>query len=209
MKKILGIIIASLSLVACETTTIKNVVDPSYTTKPLTGGETTQGLDYRDFEFTSKRAVDSFLASPLSVKPNSNQPWIMAISRIKNDTTLDIDTDQLVKKIRIAMLNSGRVMTTTAIAAGGAEDEMTKDIRTLEKSKLFDKSTVAKQGTVIAPDLSLSGKIIQRTNKVAKNQQIDYYFQLTVTNLQTGLAYWEFEEIISKVSTNNSFSWSP
>ena len=60
---------------------------------------------------------------------------------------------------------------------------------------------------MVAPDLSLSGKIIQRTNRVGGKQQVDYYFQLTATNIETGLAYWEFEEVIAKLGSNKSFSW--
>ena len=60
---------------------------------------------------------------------------------------------------------------------------------------------------MVAPELSLSGKIIQRTNQIGKKQQVDYYFQLTVTNIETGLAYWEFEQVIVKQGSNRSFSW--
>ena len=184
-----------------------SLTDPAYSSRPATGGETTFGLDYRDFEYSAKQAVDSFLNSPLSRKPGSNAPWVMAISRIVNDTTLNIDTDQLVKKIRIALLNSGRVITTTAVAAGGPEDSMSAQVRELEESDLFNQDTVAKRGTMVAPDLSLSGKIIQRNNRVGGKQQVDYYFQLTTTNIETGLAYWEFEEVIAKLGSNKSFSW--
>ena len=188
-------------------TKVVSLTDPAYSSLPATGGETTFGLDYRDFEYSAKQAVDSFLNSPLSRKPGSNAPWVMAISRIVNDTTLNIDTDQLVKKIRIALLNSGRVITTTAVAAGGPEDSMSAQVRELEDSDLFNQDTVAKRGTMVAPELSLSGKIIQRTNKVGSKQQVDYYFQLTTTNVETGLAYWEFEEVIAKLGSNSNFSW--
>ena len=188
-------------------TKVVSLTDPAYSSRPATGGETTFGLDYRDFEYSAKQAVDSFLNSPLSRKPGSNAPWVMAISRIVNDTTLNIDTDQLVKKIRIALLNSGRVITTTAVAAGGPEDSMSADVRELEDSDLFNQDTVAKRGTMVAPDLSLSGKIIQRTNKVGSKQQVDYYFQLTTTNIETGLAYWEFEQVIAKLGSNSNFTW--
>ncbi len=211
MKHIFIISILSLVLVGCGSKTInKNLVDPAYTTKSTaTDGATSVGLDYRDMEFAASKAIDSFLKSPVSTKPNSNQPWVMAVSRVKNDTTLNLDTDQLVKKMRIAMLNSGKVITTTAVGAGGAEDELSKQVRQLQESKLFDQSTVAKNNTLIAPELSLSGKIIQRTNKVGSAQQNDYYFQLTITNIQTGLAFWEFEQIISKLTTQNNFIWNP
>ena len=188
-------------------TKVVSLTDPAYSSRPATGGETTFGLDYRDFEYSAKQAVDSFLNSPLSRKPGSNAPWVMAISRIINDTTLNIDTDQLVKKIRIALLNSGRVVTTTAVAAGGPEDAMSAQVRELEDSDLFNQDTVAQRGTMVAPELSLSGKIIQRTNRVGGKQQVDYYFQLTATNIETGLAYWEFEEVIAKLGSDNNFSW--
>ena len=113
---------------------VVSLTDPAYSSRPATGGETTFGLDYRDFEYSAKQAVDSFLSSPLSNKPGSDAPWVMAISRIINDTTLNIDTDQLVKKICIALLNSGRVVTTTAVAAGGPEDAMSAQVRELEDS---------------------------------------------------------------------------
>lgn len=186
---------------------VVSLTDPAYSSRPATGGETTFGLDYRDFEYSAKQAVDSFLSSPLSKKPGSDAPWVMAISRIINDTTLNIDTDQLVKKIRIALLNSGRVVTTTAVAAGGPEDAMSAQVRELEDSDLFNQDTVAQRGTMVAPELSLSGKIIQRTNRVGGKQQVDYYFQLTATNIETGLAYWEFEEVIAKLGSDSNFSW--
>ena len=200
--------IASVGLTGCPKTTVVNLTDPGYTTSPQTGGETTLGLDYRDFEFSAKQAIDSFLGSPLSRKPGSNAPWVMAVSRIVNDTTINLDTDQLVKKIRIALLNSGRVIVTTAVGADGPEDKLSAEVRKLKDSKLFNQKTVAGEGTMIAPELSLSGKIIQRGNNIGNKQQVDYYFQLTMTNIETGLAYWEFEQIIAKLGANKNFSWN-
>ena len=174
---------------------------------PQVGERTTLGLDYRDFEFAAEQAVASFLDSPLSVKPGSDAPWVMAVSRMVNDTALDIDTDQLVKKIRIDLLESGRVIATTAVGLGDPEDPLSAKVRELQNNKLFNQETVAKDGTLVAPDLSLSGKIIQRTNRVGDKQQVDYYFQLTTTNIETGLAYWEFEQVIVKLGSNQRFSW--
>ena len=203
----LAVLIGSIGLAGCGKTQVVNLSDPTYTTRQQTGGQTTFGLDYRDFEYSAKQAVDSFLSSPLSRKPGSTAPWIMAISRITNDTALSLDTDQLVKKMRVALLNSGRVMVTTAVGAGGPEDAMSMEVRQLRESDEFNQDTVAGRGTMVAPDLSLSGKIIQRANRVGNKQQVDYYFQLTATNIETGLAYWEFEEVIAKLGPNDDFVW--
>ena len=170
----------------------------------------TMGLSSRDFDSAAKTALDEMVASPLLVHPEvaKGGRYILAISNIINDTSQRIDTDQLTKKIRVGLLRSGKFLTTTAIGLNGAEDQMTAKVRDLENSKLVKQSTVKKNGTVIAPDFSLSGKIIQRTNRVDRSTQlVDYYFQLTLTQLETGLAYWEGEYPISKTGSNNSVTW--
>ena len=198
--------VAAAVLAGCATTGPQYLSGPG-SDRPEPRGETVLGLDYRDFEYAAERAVESFLSSPLSRKPGSTAPWVMAISRMINDTTLNIDTDQLVKKIRVDLLDSGRVIVTTAVGLEGPEDPLAAKTRELQDSKLFDQETVAKDGTMVAPELSLSGKIIQRTNRVGDKQQVDYYFQLTATNIETGLAYWEFEEVIAKIGDNDRHSW--
>ena len=198
--------VAAVVLAGCATTGPQYLSGPG-SDRPEPRGETVLGLDYRDFEYAAERAVESFLSSPLSRKPGSTAPWVMAISRMINDTTLNIDTDQLVKKIRVDLLDSGRVIVTTAVGLEGPEDPLAAKTRELQDSKLFDQETVAKDGTMVAPELSLSGKIIQRTNRVGDKQQVDYYFQLTATNIETGLAYWEFEEVIAKIGDNQRHSW--
>lgn len=204
----LGALAAALAGCAGGGAEVVTRSDPAYAALPDTGAKTTFGLDYRDFEYSARNAVESFLASPLSRKPGSTAPWVMAIGRVVNDTALNIDTDQLVKKIRIALLNSGRVIVTTAVGADGPEDAMSAQVRELRDSELFNQATVADMGTLVAPELSLSGKIIQRVNRIGDKQQVDYYFQLTATNLQTGLAYWEFEDVTAKLGDDDSFSWN-
>ena len=168
------------------------------------------GLDYKDFERAASKAIDDMMDSPLLVHPQAANGgrYVLAISNILNDTTQRIDTDQLTKKIRVSLLRSGKFITTTAVSANGAEDSMTAKVRELRQSAMINQDTVKKDGTVIAPDFSLSGKIIQRNHKVDKRtQQSDYYFQLSLTNLENGLAYWEGEYPIIKRGDNRSVSW--
>ncbi len=174
----------------------------------------TLGLDYIDFERASMKLVDSMIKSPYlntlykEKIHKSNQPLVLMISDFVNDTTQRIDMDQLVKKIRIELLNSGKFLTTTAINAKGAEDKATIDLRKLRKNDEFNQKTIAQKGTVIAPDLSLSGKIIQRVSKLANgDQRVDYYIQMSVTNVTTGLAVWEGEEVISKEGSGKTAPW--
>ena len=167
----------------------------------------TVGLNAGDFEKAADAAISSLLASGAVDNPNGGR-YVLVISRIVNDTTQRIDTDQLVKKIRIALLRSGKVVTTTAIGLDGAEDQMTHAARELRGNAEFDQRGVAGQGQLQAPDYSLSGKIIQRVNNIdRRTQQIDYYFQLSLTDINSGLAFWEDEYPITKLGKSRTTSW--
>ncbi|MBR7158122.1 MAG: penicillin-binding protein activator LpoB [Alphaproteobacteria bacterium] len=155
-------------------------------------------LEYRDFEKAANKAVQEMISSG-AVTNRSGGRYVLVISRITNDTMQKIDTDQLIKKIRTQLLQSGKVVVTSAVGLDGAEDPMVMKARQLRKSKEVNQANVAKKGTIVAPDLSLSGKIIQRNLDLDfGGERVEYYFQLTLTDLTTGLAIWEGETPIIK-----------
>ncbi len=171
-------------------------------------GSAVMGLDYRDFQASAQEMVDSMLSSGALNKRGGGR-YVLVISRIINDTMQHIDTDQLVKKIRVGLLRSGKVVVTTAVGVGGAEDKMSMQTRKdLRGNAEFNQKTVAGKGNMIAPDLSLSGKIIQRNIRVdSSTQRAEYYFQMSLTDINTGLAFWEDERVIGKQGSNQSAAW--
>ncbi len=193
-----------------------SATQPHYIDKEKLGTSTpvTLGLDYEDFERASLKMVNSMLRSPylnrmykIKMK-RSHKPLVIMISDFTNDTTQRIDIDQLVKKIRIELLNSGKFLVTTAVRAGGAEDKAVMGLRKLRGNAEFDQRTIAKKGTVVSADLSLSGKIIQKTSTLANgDQRVDYYIQMSLTDVTSGLAFWEDEQVISKAGSNKTVSW--
>ena len=188
------------NIVGCAVPT--EVVDTSYDQGPAV-----MGLDYRDFENAASSMVSSMLETGAVNKPGGGR-YVLVVSHITNDTMQRIDTDQLVKKIRVELLNSGKVVTTTAIGLNGPEDQMVNAARELRGSEEFDQSRVAGKGQIVAPDMSLSGKILQKNQRIdSRRQQVEYYFQLTLTNIRTGLAYWEGEKPIVKRGSNKTVSW--
>jgi len=200
VSTLFGTLAAIFALSGCTSTTTNiNMQDDR--------GAAVMGLDYRDFQNAASEAVQSMLMSGAVSKPDGSR-YVLAISRIINDTQQHIDTDQLIKKIRVELLQSGKVVVTTAVSANGAEDAMSYQARELRDSDEFNQGTVAKKGQMIAPELSLSGKIIQRNVRVnSSKQQVEYYFQLTLTDINTGLAFWEGETVIGKRGSNRSVAW--
>ncbi|MAM00381.1 penicillin-binding protein activator LpoB [Hydrocarboniclastica marina] len=169
--------------------------------------DTPLGLDYRDFEQAALDAVNSMLGSSIINKPRE-EPYVLAISRVTNDTMQRIDTSQLIKKIRIALLQSGKVVTTSAVSGDGSQDVLIDQVRANRDSEEFRQDTQVERGQLANPDLSLSGKIFQRNLRQDKNtQQVEYYFQLTLTDLRNGLAVWEGETPIIKRGSNDSVAW--
>ena len=193
MKYFFNMIITVFVLLIFAGCSSPKMIDTSYDRR-----NTVMDLDYRDFEKAARDAVASMLESGAVNKPEGGR-YVLAISDIENKTPRRFDTDQLVKKIRVALLKSGKVVTTTAISGNGIEDDMTYKVRQLRQSEEFNQDNIAGRGEMIAPELSLSGKILQRDIKISKRKkQVEYYLQLTLTELKHGLALWENETLIVK-----------
>lgn len=195
LKAIKSIIFVGASFIigGCGTTVI-DLDNP----EEKAGMSNVMALEYRDFEKAANAAVQDMLNSG-ALKDRTGGRYVLAISRVTNDTMQRIDTDQLIKQIRTQLLQSGKVVVTSAIGVNEAEDPMVMKARELRNSKEFDQKNVAKPGTIVAPDISLSGKIIQRNLALDfGGERVEYYFQLTLTDLSTGLAIWEGETPIIK-----------
>ncbi|QWU79482.1 penicillin-binding protein activator LpoB [Campylobacter novaezeelandiae] len=172
------------------------------------GDALTLGLDREDFEKTADIMVQSMLNDPAFANIKQGQRKVISIGKIINDTPQRIDTDKLISKITIALRKSGKFILTTAVAAGGAKDEMSEAVRELRDNDEFNQNTISKKGTLIAPDYSLSGKIRQDNVKLTNGKiQAEYFFHLTITDLNSGLAYWEDERTIDKTGSNKSVTW--
>ncbi len=173
-------------------------------------GKAVMGLDYRDFAQAASEMIQSMVSSGALKKPGGGR-YVMTTGRVTNDTMQRIDTDQLTAKIEEELMNSGMVVMTSAVGGKGAPDEMIYEMRDIRDSATgdeFNQETLAGKRTLIAPELSISGKILQRNIRYDnKRQQVEYYFQLRVTDLTTGLRFWQKESIIGKRGSNKSVAW--
>ena len=184
------IILASLLVAGCGGPEVVNV-----DTENDEGGAV-MGLDYRDFEQAASKMVQSMLGSGALKKEGSGR-YVVATGRIVNDTMLRIDTDQLMAKIEIEMLNSGQAVMTSAIGPGS--DALLHETRQLRESDEFNQDTTAAKNTLIAPDLTIDGKITQKNVDYSRNiEQAEYYFELKLNDVTTGLRFWQDEVILSK-----------
>lgn len=182
----------------CQTTTA--VIDPNSGQRLTTVGQ----INFQDYNQASMQLVENLLTSG-RLDRMDNRPSIIMLSRIANKTSQHVDTELLTQNIRVALSRSGKAAFTTALAAGGAEDEASYQVRELRASDEFNQGTIAAKGSMIAPDYSLSGRIIQQTTYQGNKSQAAYTFQLTLTDLATGIAIWEDQQQIVKQGTQSKF----
>jgi uncharacterized protein (TIGR02722 family) len=149
-------------------------------------------IDIQDFNRAAAEMVQSLLNSGVLEKAE-RKPAEMWISRITNKTTDNIDTDLLVKQIRVSLNQSGKVRTSTSVGLGGnAEDPMAQEAQ--RKQDLYNETN--RQPPNLA-DFTLSGKILQTTASAGDTKQITYTFQLSLSD-RSGLAAWEEQRQITK-----------
>ena len=170
------------------------------------GITTTDDINFKDWQITAEKTVNSMLKSGVLKRADGRKNIIM-ISVVKNATPQHINTQILTSKIRQAVLRSGLALTTTAVSGRGAEDKASRQVRDLQDDDMFNQNTVQKQGTAIAPDMSLAGEILQEKTRQGRLKQSYFFFHLTLTDLKTGLAVWEDNVEIAKQSKKALIGW--
>jgi hypothetical protein len=158
-------------------------------------------INIQDWNTAADKLVASLLASGV-LERAPELPSVMAISRIRNNTQQQVDTDSLTKKIRIALNQTGKVVTTTTMGPDGrVEDAMAADAGAMGAFMAGQKQVTK------LPYYTLSGKLLEDRVSVGSTKQVTYTFQLSLTTVKDGLALWEGEELITKQGQRSSVGW--
>ena len=193
MKKIIPMALC-LALCACGGTRVVDLNDKD----DVATMQHVMELEYRDWTNTAEKMTESMIKS--GALKSESKP-VIAIADIVNDTTQRFDTDILTKKIRTTLLKSGTAQIATNFSG---EDSTSNAVRAQRGNTEYNQNTIVKSGTLVAPNMSLSGKMLQRNLKLesgwfsAVDTRVEYYLQLTLTDLKTGLSVWEDEQPIVK-----------
>lgn len=166
----------------------------------------TFGLTTEDFSYAAREAVDEFLASPASNRADGRR-WRATLGEVVNDTTFKIDTGSMTSRMRNRLINSGKF--SFSGFTGQDRTSFVVDSRQLSQSSMVDQRTVAKAGTVQAPDLEISGVIRQRTNVSGdgRRQRLEYEFDFRAVDATTGQIAFATLIDIKKLGSNQNFAW--
>ena len=186
-QKITGLLAigALLMFSGCETETDTRTVDAK-------GPQAinTSAINSQDWANAADQLVNSLLSGgALANAPRT--PAIMAVDRVINNTQLMVDTDLLIKKIRVALTQTGKIAITNTLGLGE------RAVVASEAAELDEMQSGKKQKTLV-PDYTLYAKLIQQTDKNGKIAQNTYSFQMSLVAVKTGLTVWEEEKQIAK-----------
>ena len=113
------------------------------------------------------------------------------MDRIINNTQLMVDTDLLIKKIRVGLTQTGKIAVTNTLGLGE------RAVVASEAAELEEMQSGKKAKTLV-PDYTLYAKLIQQTDRNSKLTQNTYSFQMSLVQVKTGLTVWEDEKQITK-----------
>ncbi len=178
----------------CETTPETRTIDSR-------GPETlnTSSINSQDWANAADQLVASLLSSG-ALERAKKQPAVLAIDRVINNTTLSVDTDLLIKKIRVALTQTGKVAVTNTMGLGE------RAVVASEAAELEELTTGKKQ-KLTTPDYTLYAKLIQQTDRSGKQTQNTYSFQMSLIDTRSGLTTWEEERSIAKLTRRPSVGW--
>lgn len=180
------ILAAALLMAACDTPTV--YVDPN----AGSGVVSVDAINVQDFAMAADAMLGSLYASPAftGAKARDGGSPVLLVGRVRNDTSDNFDTDLLVKKLTVSITRSGKARVGKAIGVTTPEDAVAAEAR--------------KGAPSLSPDYTLSGKILETRAKAGKIRQSTYTFQLTLTDVKTGLSVWEEEKAVTKQGSKNS-----
>ncbi len=154
-------------------------------------------MNVQDWSLLADQCTQSMIsAGVLQRYGDQSKPAGVLLNALVNQTTEQFDGDAILKKIRIALLNTGRVeVIMTAGPGGRAEDPIAQSA---QQSKAFmsgdDNALMAKN----TPDLTLTAKLLQDQTKAGSDTQTTYILQMTLTDTTSGRGIWEGEANVMK-----------
>jgi PBP1b-binding outer membrane lipoprotein LpoB len=111
-----------------------------------------------------------------------------------------VDTDLLIKKIRVALSQTGKVSISNTMGLGE------RAVVASEVAEL-DELTTGKKAKLSTPAFTLYAKLIQQSDRINSVTQNTYSFQMSLISVKSGLTVWEDEREIAKQSKKAVMGW--
>lgn len=167
----------------------------------------TIGFGQTDLQQMAETMIQSLLQSRIF---HQDEEVILAFSSIVNQTDdRNIDVKQIAQKIRVALVNSGKVVFSN-FSNDSRDEHIRKEIlsqQELQQSGMVNEDTVGEKNNIDAADYFLTGEItsISKRSKGVKHLYLKLTLQLV--DPVRGLTVWADEKEITKTAERPTFGW--
>jgi len=151
----------------------------------------TDKFSENDLQLIAKKIANSITNSTI-VKARDKRP-IFQIERVTNKTSEHIDMESLTDKIKVALIQSGRVQFSDKSLRKNVAEEYD-----YQSSKYVDQKTAKGPGHQIGADFLLTGTISSIVQEAGKNKIVYYKSTFNLTNLKTNIMEWSDEKELRK-----------
>jgi len=121
----------------------------------------------------------------------------IVVGLVRNKTSEHIDADNYIKKIELAVFNSG---TAELVESDAFRDKLR--VERAQQQDFADPSTTAKWGMETGANLMLFGEMTSETDVYNNKRVVNYVTTLFLTDIQTNKRVWYGQEEIKKFIKN-------
>ena len=139
---------------------------------------TTVGASARDLDRVTSELIQEMLQNPIIAQVDpSSQRLVMRVGNITDNTLTSFPIPEMVNLIRTELNRSGRIVTQDRDFEGAGG---------------------------IQPEFEIRGLVSQRNNRSGNDTRIDYYIQLRLIEIATGIAQWEGDAIYTRLAGSDA-----
>lgn len=130
------------------------------------------------------------------VKASGKKPAII-VGLVRNKTSEHIDSDNYIKKIELAIYNSG---VAELVESATFRDKLREE--RAQQQDFASAATMSKWGEEVGADLMLFGEMTSETDTYNKKRVVNYITTLFLTDMETNKRIWYGQEEIKKFIKN-------
>lgn len=163
-------------------------------------GIETTGVDLHDYQLVVEKMVSSMLKNGLQTE-DGRKPVIVLGNISTARTAYHVETRMLGEWIRVEILKSRLAKFSSATDfehKGGESGDLYKQLKYQNESGHVDPATVKRYGQIVGADYILFGNIYDLGRRGSGFTEANHVFNLTLTEVKTGLDVWADTETIRK-----------
>jgi uncharacterized protein (TIGR02722 family) len=163
-------------------------------------GIASRGVDLYDYQLVVEKMVTSMLKHGLET--DAGKKPVITLGAIYNRTPYNVEVRMIGEDIRTEVLKSGLAKFSTATdfsKKGGESGALYKQLAFQNESGHVSGATAKSYGQIVGADYILFGNIYSIERRAGRTTEANFKFNLTLTEVATGLAVWSDTKPIRKM----------